>query len=44
MVGEGRAVVLSGSVTRSAGDLIHGLIRGIGLSNDFIGDLLAPGS
>ena len=26
------------------GDLIHGLIRGIGLSNDVHGDLLAPSS
>jgi len=46
VVGEGAGIVvlkrLSDAV--SAGDAIHGVIRGIGLSNDLYGNLLAPDS
>jgi len=46
VVGEGAGIVLLKRLgdAVSAGDVIHGVIRGIGLSNDLRGNLLAPSS
>ncbi len=46
VVGEGAGIVMLKRLDDavSAGDVIHGVIRGIGLSNDLRGNLLAPSS
>jgi PfaB family protein len=46
VVGEGAGILILKRLTDAleAGDRIHGIIRGVGLSNDMRGNLLAPAS